>query len=709
MELPRRTPRFFSRQILLPALILVCTGILAYLALIQSWSLRQSSPPLAVGDVAPQDLSAPRNIQFVSDVLTAAAQEEAERAVAPVYISPDPAIARTQIASLSTILDALSQIRINGNLSLEEKKNALAGVEGLSLQPDTANSFLGLTDLRWNMVRTEAFNVLGQTMRNPVRTEDLDTIRQGLASSVSFSLSEREGQLVAEIVSPLITANSFYSPELTDAARQAARDAVAPVTQAFVQGQNVVRSGHVITPADFEALSAMGLVQAGSPLYNYLGAAALVVLSTVFSALYFSRRPMAVNAAELRSLLLLSVLFLVFLFSARIVNPNRTVIPYLFPIPAFALLVSALFGMERGLVFGLLMGILCAYGMPDALDLMPYYVLSSLCGVLALGQARRVAHFLYAALAIALAGAVMVLAYRLPFTRTDWIGVATLLGAAGFMGIASTGLALPLQFILAQFLGLTTALQLLEISRPDSPLLNYFLQRAPGTYQHSLQVANLAEQAAERIQADGLLARVGALFHDIGKANNPLFFVENQPANQIDSHDDLDPVVSAQAIISHVTDGLELARKYRLPRRLQDFISEHHGTLIARYQYNRAVQAAGGDASKVVESMFRYPGPAPRSKETALLMFADGVEACARAERPSSDEQLRALVCKVLENRQKNGQLEDTPLSQRDMASIIDSFISTLRVTYHPRLEYPNEPAAVVETQPLPVPSENTE
>ncbi len=229
---------------------------------------------------------------------------------------------------------------------------------------------------------------------------------------------------------------------------------------------------------------------------------------------------------------------------------------------------------------------------------------------------------------------------------------------------------------------------------PIRPLLNYFLQRAPGTYQHSLQVANLAEQAAERIHADALLTKVGALFHDVGKAANPLFFVENQPPSQIDSHDDLEPEVSAQTIIRHVTDGLELARKYRLPRRLQDFIAEHHGTLITRYQYNRAVQAADGDKSKVDESEFRYPGPAPRSKETALLMFADGVEARARAERPGNDDEVRSLVRSVIENRQKDGQLDDAPLSQRDLASIIESFVTTLRVTYHPRLEYPKEPPA---------------
>lgn len=701
MESSRQPPRFFSRRTFLPTLVLACVTILSYLALIQPWSLRQTNLQLVVGNVASQDLRAPHEIQFVSKVQTDAARDAAERAVAPVYVPPDTAIARQQATSLTTILQSISLIRSDNSSTPEVKKAALMEVKGLSLQPDLVDVLVGLTDVRWILVRDETFNVLVETMRNPVRTENLDALRQNLVSMVSFSLTAREADLVVGLVSPLVVANSFYSPELTDAARKAARDAIQPVTRYFVSGQTVVTRGQLVSASDLEALSALGLIQPRDPLYTLLGAAALVLLLAAFSALYFSRRP-STAISDLRSIILLGLLFIIFLAGARISIPNRAVVPYLFPVPAFALLVSALFGAETGMVLGLLMSILCAYGTPDGLGLMSYYILSSLCGVLALSHARRLAHFLYAAIAIAVAGAAMLAAYRLPFTETDWIGVATLMGAALFMGVASSSLALPLQFLLAQFVGLTTALQLLEISRPDSPLLNYFLQRAPGTYQHSLQVANLAEQAAEGVHADPLLTKVGALFHDVGKAANPLFFVENQPPAQIDSHDNLKPELSAQTIIRHVTDGLELARKYRLPRRLRDFISEHHGTLITRYQYNRALQAANGDKSKIDEAGFRYPGPSPRSKETALLMFADGVEARSRAERPANDEEVRKLVRSVIESRQKDGQLDDAPLSQRDLATIIESFVATLRVTYHPRLEYPQEAPAAVEvaTQP---------
>jgi len=708
MESPRQSPHFFSRQVLLPALVLVSVTILSYLALIQPWSLRQTTLPLVVGDVASQDLSASHDFQYVSKALTDSARDAAERAVAPVYVPIDPSIARTQATTLTDLLQAISTVRSDDTTTFEQKKAALIVIPGLSLQPDLIDFLLGLPDSRWNLVNNDAFNVLVETMRNPVRTENLDAVRQSLTTLVSFSLTERETALVVGLVSPLITANSFYSPELTDAARQTARAAVQPVTRSFVAGQTVVARGQVITPGDLEALTALGLIQPQNPLYSLLGAAVLVLLLAVFTALYFlNRQPVAVS--DLRSIILFGLLFIIFLAGARISIPNRTVMPYLFPVPAFALLVAALFGMERGMVFGLLMSILCAYGTPDALGLASYYTLSCLCGVLAMGQARRIAQFLFAAVAIAVAGAAMIAAYRLPSTATDWVGVVTLMGAAVIMGIASAGLALPLQFLLSQFIGLTTALQLLEISRPDSPLLNYFLQRAPGTYQHSLQVANLAEQAAERIQADALLTKVGALFHDVGKAANPLYFVENQPPSQIDSHDDLKPQDSAQAIIRHVPDGLELARKHHLPRRLQDFIAEHHGTLITRYQYNRAVQAAGGDKSKVDLAEFRYPGPAPRSKETALLMFADGVEARSRAERPANDDEVRTLVRSVIENRTRDGQLDDAPLSQRDLAVITESFVATLRVTYHPRLEYPKEAPAALEVVAEHRPQEKTE
>jgi putative nucleotidyltransferase with HDIG domain len=297
--------------------------------------------------------------------------------------------------------------------------------------------------------------------------------------------------------------------------------------------------------------------------------------------------------------------------------------------------------------------------------------------------------FVRAGVIVAGAGAATIIAYRLPFTDWDVLGISQLVFAAIFNGAASASVALLLQYFFAQQFGLVTPLQLLELSRPDHPLLQFFLRNAPGTYQHSLQVSNLAEQGAEAIGADTLLVRVGALYHDCGKAANPEFFIENQPPQSLNTHDDMDPLEAAKTIIQHVPDGVTMARKYRLPERIQDFIREHHGTLSTRYQYNRAVENANGDKSKVDINHFRYPGPRPQSRETALLMLADGVEARARAERPTGEDALRTLVRRVIDHCQQDGQLDDTRLTLSDLHTITEAFVTTLRGTYHVRVQYP--------------------
>jgi putative nucleotidyltransferase with HDIG domain len=697
--------RFLSRRNILSIVILICVAIISFAALIQPWSLRQIYHPLVVGDVAIQDLQAPRDMQFPSLILSEAARGQAERAVAPVYLPPEASIARAQSELLQSTLTRISDIRANEEISPEEKMQALANLDTVSLLPGIQNAILGMEDSRWELVKSEAFNLLEKEMLKPVRTEDLESVRNNLASQVSLNLTENEASLVIALVSPLLAANSFYSPELTEQARSAAALSIEPIIRTFVKGQNVVTRGQVVSEADLEALTMLGLIQTQDLAFNYLGAGLLVILLTTLTSLFYSRWRKD-SSISLRNYLVLAFIFIIFLAAIRISSPNRTIVPYALPLPAFALLVSSLFGMEHGLVFGFFMSLMAAYGMPDSLALMPYYTISSLCGVLALGQGRRVEQFVFAALVISIAGTAVLVAYRLPFTNMDWVGMITLVGAAFIAGFASTSIALPFQYLLAQFLGSTTALQLLEISRPDSPLLNLLLQRAPGTYQHSLQVANLAEQAADSIHADSLLTRVGALFHDIGKAENPLFFIENQPPDKIDTHDETPPEQTAEIIIQHVPDGLRLGRKYHLPKRVMDFITEHHGTLITRYQYSRALKTS--ESNSINDDLFRYPGPSPRSKETAILMIADGVEAQARAERPKDEHEARTLVIDVVERCQNDGQLDETSLSQRDLLTIIDSLSDTLRVTYHPRLEYPREERAIKASQvtnPVPEPS----
>jgi putative nucleotidyltransferase with HDIG domain len=322
-------------------------------------------------------------------------------------------------------------------------------------------------------------------------------------------------------------------------------------------------------------------------------------------------------------------------------------------------------------------------------ELTIYYVLSGLVGILILRRAQRLTTFFWAGASIGSVGAAIILAYRLTSATTDLLGLLTLIGAAYIFGLASAGLAVLLQFVLAPLLDLTTPLQLIDVSQPDHPLLQYILRNSPGTYQHSLQVANLAEQAAERIGANALLTRVGSLYHDAGKAQNPYYFIENQIPGYPNPHDSLPAEDSARIIIQHVHDGLELASKYRLPRRISEFISEHHGSLITRYQYAKAIEEAGGEEEEIDLEFYRYPGPRPQSRETALLMLADGAEARLRAERPSTESETRKIIKDLIDNRMEQGQLADTDLTLRDLNEILESFVATLRGVHHPRIEYP--------------------
>jgi hypothetical protein len=261
-------------------------------------------------------------------------------------------------------------------------------------------------------------------------------------------------------------------------------------------------------------------------------------------------------------------------------------------------------------------------------------------------------------------------------------------GLAGLVnGGLSSSLALGGLFLIGPLFDIVTTMRLIELSRPEHPLLQRMLREAPATYHHSLMVANLAEQGAENIDANALLVRVGAYYHDIGKLARPYFFVENQ-AEGLNPHDRLDPETSAEVIVGHVAEGVKLARRYRLPSRVRAFIPEHHGGSRVSFLYHKAVQLAG-DAELVDEQTFRYPGRKPQSKETGLVMLADGCEAAVRSARPESPDEIAEVVNRIIDQRIDDGQLNESGLTLHDVEAIRQVFASALKGTFHPRIKYP--------------------
>ena len=258
--------------------------------------------------------------------------------------------------------------------------------------------------------------------------------------------------------------------------------------------------------------------------------------------------------------------------------------------------------------------------------------------------------------------------------------------------------AYPFLWALERTFGITTDLRLLELSDTNQPLLRELMQRAPGTFNHSLQVANLAESVASAIGANALLTRVGALYHDVGKTDQPEYFIENQRGDK-NVHDDLDMRESARIIIRHVQKGAELGQRYKLPKEVLDFVMMHHGTTRTEYFYQKAVRAAGTDGPAPEERDFRYPGPSPQTKETGILMLIDGVEAASRSMKKVNEASLTTLINRIFQQRMEDGQLDDTDLTFGELTRIKEAITTQLRSMYHVRVKYPGQEADEPDTE----------
>ena len=319
----------------------------------------------------------------------------------------------------------------------------------------------------------------------------------------------------------------------------------------------IIQAGKVITPTDFEALQQFGLSQPNNRWQDIVSALGLTLITAAIFIIYYRRnRELFAGSLGIRKLTLLITLFLLFLVIARILIPGHAVIPYVYPVMGYALIISTLFSADLALITVIPLAYLIPIGLPDAQVLTIYYLVGSMFGVFVLRKAQRLTSFFWAGAAIAVSGSIVAVAYRIVQPTADWIGIATLALASIINGIASASIGLIFHYYLSPFIGKTSHLQLIELSRPDNPLQQLLLRNAPGTYQHSLVLANLVEQAAETIGADATLSRVGALYHDIGKLLNPFFFIENQPPGNLNPHNDLDPETSAATIIRHIPDGV---------------------------------------------------------------------------------------------------------------------------------------------------------
>lgn len=525
-------------------------------------------------------------------------------------------------------------------------------------------------------------DMLVREYRDPqgVTEAELDELLR-VAAEITPEPRQREVTLLLE---RRLIPTSVPNSRLTEAARDAAGAAIQPVLQSLQAGQAILREGDLISEDHLRVLQSVGLY---SPRYAQLTQAFWIALGCLALSSLLSL-PLLFAARRLRGKLTLSQLGFLMTLTLLVLTAQRLALlvsPAFLFVMLVPLLVSVLLSDETAVVWAVWLGVVTALLVPSA----PLYTLvAAIAGGLA---ASLLATSLPSRTSLLFAGVVggVVSAAGLAIMTlaiggyTPW---ATLLSAMImiFAGILAGVVGLGLLPLAESSFGFLTEFRLVELSSPTTPLLQKLLLEAPGSYQHSLIISNLVEQAVKNVGGNSLLARVGALYHDVGKLRRPHFYTENQFTGE-NPHDKLSPHLSYLIIVSHVRDGVELLQEFRIPRAIEPFVSEHHGTTVMAYFYKRALE----DKTGLEELNFRYPGPRPRSRESAVLMLADAVESASRSLVEPSQGSIRALIERLVESRLQDGQLAESALNFHDLEVIKSTFERMLTAILHRRVSYP--------------------
>jgi putative nucleotidyltransferase with HDIG domain len=657
-------------------------------------------PDFSPGDTAPRDFIAPQNA-FLPD----RAETESRRAAAASLVTPayDPAPS-AQSQALFALRDVVAKSR---RAAVALRSHALTAHNGAVLQkqfarqagwkPDTKllPTLRDMQPLRWKKLETVADAAVREAyLKGRIRSDvgdDLNQVRPLLrlgmgAGSAELSQAERDITMQLAALSarfPNVVANQ----KATDDAREDAAAAVLPVFQRIEANTPVVREGERVSAEQFEQLQALGLI---APEFNgraALANGAICLLLSAGAAAYLARgrRDLLFRPAALWLVAAVPVLFL-FIFRMLLGVPHADFM--MVPLAACAaMLLTVLIDTRVGLPAGFLVAALCALMARSEAGLFLAATLSAWIGALAVAQLSSRFALLRCIALLTVSNAI--LAFALGVLRESPID--ELLSSAAWSALAGAGSVVAmagLAIFLERPFGITSHLRLLELLAPDETVIRRMQLEAPGTYTHSMTVAILAEAAAKAVGADPLLSRVGGLYHDIGKLRRPHCFIENQSGDNI--HDRLSPGLSALLIKAHVKDGLELGRAVRLPAPVLEILASHHGTSTIAYFLHRARQQAEVEQTEVDEKIFRYPGPRPRSKEAAIVLLADSVEASARSLPQITPESLAAHVQKLISARLAEGELDECDLSLREMSMVRDSFVSVLRGVLHGRIAYPD-------------------
>lgn len=630
-RLKRFESRFRKRYILLLAITTLGLATLLF----SVYGLQNNDALLAVGMPSPRDFVVTVDVAIVEPNLTERARQLARLQINTIYTS-DP---KLQTLAISTITSM--------NLPSEVQDMLIANYRNPS----------GITE---------------------------DQRKQLIQDAVAMTPIERQREVRFLLENQLIS-TAKDNPEATEAARKAAEASVPVITRTVKAGETLVKAGDVLSEESLRLLEQVGLYNVRQNISQrklWLGmASALLAMLLMLPMYYASRRLKQLSFTQLAFLISMSLAVL------AIQRLTFYLTPHFVFIALAPILITVLLSERVALLWAGWLAAIAALFDPNAPLFTLFIVLVSSMFAAFLtkrlkGRSSLLLAGLGGGLAAILTHSLLLLINGNTLTLATLSNLLLVLSGSILAGILALGI-LPLAESSFDFL---TEFRLNELSNPNNPLLQKLLLEAPGTYQHSLIISNMVEQAVASIGGNALLARVGSLYHDVGKLKRPHFFIENQVSSD-NPHNGLSPHLSFLIITNHVKEGLELLREYRLPKDLEPFVAEHHGTTVLSYFYKRALE----NSERLDELNFRYPGPKPQSKETAVLFLADTIESASRTLSEPSQGSIRALIDRLINMRLQDGQLAESPLNFNDLEIIANTFERMLTAILHRRIQYPGD------------------
>lgn len=635
------------------------------------------------------DVVSPKTIEVIDTFKTEQRRNEAAQKVEPILTPAEDSYIKNNLNGLVNSIQLIRKKDIKRVLK-QNQLDTLVDIAEPEREQYIISYFLNADDTSVQLVASKAKKTLDNVLQEGVTEKDFEqnNILRTIKRNIDPTATRTQIKVISGLIEQVIMPNMVVDEVATELAKKNAMDSVMPTVITFQKGEKIIYAGEPITKLKRDALNKAGYNILQINYKGVMGIFCLVVIG-MFSLIYYLKyfEKQYLTGRYISIMALSSILLTI----CAVALPDKVSV-YWIPFPAFAIILSIFINSRASFLISTVLITIVSLSLQFPAAAMSVFIITTLVSTINIIKIKYSRRFDLIKIGFEIAGIMVIAIASIYLLELCVIDVETQViirdieaGLAnGFLcGVLVLGL-LPL---LESIFGVISPYGLAELADHNQPLLRRLQFEAPGTFSHSLMVSTLSEAAAEAIGANPILARVGALYHDIGKIKRPLFFVENQTYFGIDNpHTKLNPRLSKMVITAHPKDGIDLAKEYGLPVIIQNFIAQHHGNALASYFYNQALQQEGEE--NVKEEQFRYTGPKPNMKETAILMIADAVESASRTLKDHSQEELEELINKLISERLNDGQLSDSPLTLQDLKTIAATFSRVLRAAHHQRIKY---------------------